>query len=436
MDLLRHSGAALAAVMGAPVVAATLVVRPRWGIGFHERLGLFGRTDPGRLWVHAASVGEVRAAAGLVEELWSRGEAVFGSSSTPTGREAIRRAWPQTPGVLAPLDHPWSVDAALARVAPRALVLVETELWPSWIAAASRRGTPVIIVSGRLSDRSFPRYRRLRRLLAPTLRRLLAVGARTPLDADRFISLGVPAARVHLTGDLKLDPRRGIRPTFEGLKEVLRDTPYFVGGSTHAGEEKAALAALEYCESRGLSVALVLAPRHPQRVDAVERQVQRSGRRVRRASARGHSPVAPGEVLLLDTLGELPAVYASARMAFVGGTLSPVGGHNVMEPVQAGCPVVFGPHFENVRRGVELLLESGAGECVADATALGVAVAEAVGNPDPARRRAARGRELLSEHRGSVERTVALLDEVLGLSAESRAEPPESTAAESPGDRA
>ncbi len=416
MDLLRHSGAALAALVATPLAAATLVLRPRWSAGFHERLGLVGRTEPDRLWVHAASLGEVRAAAGLVEELWARGEAVFGSSSTVAGREAIRRSWPQTPGALAPLDHPWSVEAALSRVAPRALVLVETELWPSWIAAAARRDTPIVVVSGRLSDRSFPRYWRMRSLLAPTFRRLLAVGARTPLDADRFTMLGVPADRVRLTGDLKLDPRKGALSQSGGLEDRLRDVSYFVAGSTHAGEEKAAIAALEHCESEGLSLALVLAPRYPERVEAVERQLKRSGRRVIRASSRGLSRVVAGDVLLLDTLGELPSLYSGARVAFVGGTISPLGGHNVMEPVQAGCPVLFGPHVQNVRRAVALLLESQAGECVPDGAALGRAVAEAVRNPEPARRRAARGRELLLEHRGSVERTVAMLDEVLGRS--------------------
>ena len=415
MDLLRHSGAALAALVAAPFAAATLIVRPRWSAGFHERLGLVGRTEPGRLWVHAASLGEVRAAAGLVEELWARGETVFGSSSTAAGREAIRRSWPQTPGALAPLDHPWSVDVALSRVAPRALVLVETELWPSWIAAAARRNIPIVVVSGRLSDRSFPRYRRLGSLLAPTLSRLRAVGARTPLDADRFVRLGVPADRVRLTGDLKLDPRKGILTQSGRLEERLREVPYFVAGSTHAGEEKVAVAALEHCESQGLSLALVLAPRYPERVDAVERQLKRTRRRVVRASSQGLSRVVAGDVVLLDTLGELPSLYSGARVAFVGGTISPVGGHNVMEPVQAGCPVIFGPHIQNVRRAVELLLESQAGECVADETALSRAVAEAVRNPDPARRRAARGRDLLLEHRGSVERTVAMLDAVLGL---------------------
>ena len=417
MSIARHSAAGLSALALAPLGAAALLVKPGWRTGLGDRLGLLGKIEPGRLWIHAASVGEVRAAAGLVEELWSTGEEVFGSSSTPAGREAIGRSWPQTPGVLAPIDHPWCVDAALERVRPRALVLVETELWPCWIAAASRRNLPVVIVSGRLSDRSFPRYWRLRHALGRTWRRIRAVGARTALDAERFKALGIPEDRVFFTGDLKLDPRRAVRLPAADLERSLRRTPYFVAGSTHLGEEAAALQALEYCEKQGLALSLVLAPRYPERVAAVEKQLIRAGRQVRRRTTLAPEPLEPGEVLLLDTLGELPGLYANARVAFVGGTLRPVGGHNVMEPVQAGCPVLFGPHVENVRRAVELLEDSGAGSCVGSPSEFGEAVARVLLEPEAAKARAERGRSLLAEHRGSVERTLGMLREVLGIAA-------------------
>jgi 3-deoxy-D-manno-octulosonic-acid transferase len=414
LDWLRHSGALVSAAVGLPLAATALLLRPGWGRGVTQRLGRVPRSEVPGLWVHAASVGEVRAGAGLVEELLARGFPVYGSSSTATGRDEIRRSWPGTPASLVPIDHPWCVAAALRRVAPRALVLVETELWPCLIAAASRSGIPVVVVSGRVSDRSFPRYRWLRRALGPTFARIDAIGARSAEDARRFGVLGVDAAKVFVTGDLKLDPQRDPPQPAPDLARALAETPYFVAASTHAGEERAVMGAFKRLDRGGAAMpALVMAPRHTGRVAGVARQLRSEGLRVHRRSQGIPARVAPGEVLLLDTLGELPALFAAARVAFVGGTLVPVGGHNVLEPVQAGCPVIFGPHVQNVRRAVELLEESGAGLRVLDAEALAVAVEEAMRDPEAARRRAARGRAQLEEHRGSVERSLALLEKTL-----------------------
>ena len=305
----------------------------------------------------------------------------------------MESAMPELPAVIAPLDHPWCVAAALSRVEPVLLALVETELWPSWIAAAKRRRVPVVVVSGRLSDRSFPRYRRVRRLLTPTLRRLDAVGARSDLDAARFVELGVPEERVCVTGDLKLEPPEGVATLATDLVRALSEVPVIVAGSTHPGEEEPAQIALLACEREGLPAALVVAPRHLQRAAQVERELVAAGRRVRRRSRLEGPPLKSGEVLLLDTLGELSAVYAAASVAFVGGTLAPVGGHNLIEPIFAGCPVVFGPHVHNVRVHAELAETSGAGVRVPDAEGLAAAVVDALRDPESRRTRVARGQE-------------------------------------------
>lgn len=408
-----HSLAALLALLGLPVGAATLALRPGLREGLGERLGRHpGAGAPGAVWVHGASVGEIAAALRLVDALGARGETVVASTTTVTGRARVRAARPELLAGLAPLDHPWVVAAALRRVRPSALVLVETELWPAWIAAAADRGVPVLVASGRLSDRSFPRYRRVRRLLAPTLRRLAAVGARSAEDAERFRALGVPATRVRVTGDLKLEPDAQAPALAPTLARAFDDVPVLVAGSTHPGEEEAALAALGAAEAEGFALALVVAPRRPERFEAVAAHLQASGRRVqRRSGPEALAPLRPGEVLLLDSVGELDAVWSRAAVAFVGGTLAPVGGHNLLEPLRHGRPVLFGPHTANVRDAAALLRETGAGRGVADADALARAVVATLRDAGAAER-AARGRHALEAHRGTTARTLALLDEV------------------------
>jgi 3-deoxy-D-manno-octulosonic-acid transferase len=410
---LAHSLAALSAVTAAPLLLGAMAVRRDLRVGLRQRFGLIRSPGPGRVWVHGSSVGEALAALRLVDPLRGVGRTVFATASTPTGRQMMRSVMPELPSSLAPLDHPWCVESALKRVEPELLALVETELWPSWIAAARRRSIPVVVVSGRLSDRSFPRYMRVRRFLAPTLRRLDAVGARSDLDAARFVELGVPEERVRITGDLKLEPPGGVATLATDLVRALSEVPVIVAGSTHPGEEEPAHQALAAAEQASLPAALVIAPRHPQRADQIERELRAAGRHVRRRTRLEGAPLSAGEVLILDTLGELSAVYAAASVAFVGGSLVPVGGHNLIEPIFGGCPVVFGPHVHNVRVHAELAESSGAGVRVADAEQLAVAVVDALRDPDARRARVVAGQEALAVHRGTARRTSLLIDEVI-----------------------
>ncbi|MDX1650249.1 MAG: glycosyltransferase N-terminal domain-containing protein, partial [Myxococcota bacterium] len=396
-----HSLSALLAVLGLPVGAAALAVRPGLRVGLRERLGRHpGAGRRGAVWVHGASVGEIGAALGLVDALRARGEEVVASTTTVTGRARIRAARPDVPSGLAPLDHPWAAARALGRVRPSALLLIETELWPGWIAAAHDRGVPVVVVSGRISDRSLPRYRRLRRLLAPTLRRLAAVGARSREDAARFVALGVPEDRVRVTGDLKLEPPAKAPAPPAELAAALAEVPVLVAGSTHPGEEEAALGALDAAERAGVALALVVAPRRPERFEAVAARLAGSGRRLRRRSRMEPGPLRPGEVLLLDSMGELGAVYGLAALAFVGGTLVPVGGHNILEPVQRDRPVLFGPHTGNVREAEALLRETGAGTRVEDAAGLAAATVARL-RDERSQARAQAARRALEAHRGA-----------------------------------
>lgn len=413
MSALRQAGAALGAVAATPFGLAVLALRPRWRVGLGERLGRPLHAPAGVVWVHGASVGEIRAALPLVDRLAQHGLGVCVSAMTIPGRQVVRERRPDIPAFLAPLDHPWCVDAALDRVRPRALVLVEAELWPTWIAAAERRGVPVIVVSGRMSDRALRRYARFPRLAAPTLRRLAAVGARGKRDAERFVALGVPEARVRVTGNLKLEPDAHPAALAPELLRAVQGVPLLVAGSTHAPEEEAALAALEAATETGLELALVLAPRRLERADEVEALVRGADRVVHRRTRLRTQRVAPGEVLLLDTLGELPALWPHALLAFVGGTIAPRGGHNVLEPGLAGVPVLFGPHTGNAPEAAELLLGCGAGWRVRDAWELAAAVVELLRDPSSARARGEAAHKALEVHRGAAERSAALVESVL-----------------------
>jgi len=412
-----HSLAALAAVIGLPVGAVALALRPRWRTGLPERLGRAPRGGPGAVWVHAASVGESLAALALIDGLRARGHAVFASVMTVVARDLLRRRAPELACALAPLDHPWCVETALARVRPSLLILVETELWPTWIAAAHRRGVPVMVASGRMSDRSFARYGRVRSLLAPTLARLDRVAARTGSDAERFVALGAAPDRVVVSGDLKLAAPSREAPLAPDLATVLGvgpgDPPLLVAGSTHPGEEAAVLEAFAACRRTGGRAGLVVAPRHLERVGEVAALLRAQGLVPRLRSTLAPRPLADGEVLLLDSFGELPAVYTRATGAFVGGSLAPVGGHNLLEPIRCGCPVVHGPQIANVADTAAWLDGEGAARCIADAAELGRAWRELLADPEPGRARAARVRDELAPHVGSLERTLAVAESLV-----------------------
>lgn len=412
MGPLRHSLAALTAIGLSPILAAALLARPNLRRGLGERFGLIPSEYFERILIHASSVGEALAACRLVRVLEEDGYAVRASTSTLVGRDIFRRDQAEIPSSLAPLDHPWCVEAAIRRGRPALSVLIETELWPSWIAACARHQIPVVVASGRLSDRSFSRYRRIRPLLRSTLRRIDAVGARTDLDAERFVELGVPEPRVRVTGDLKLDPPAEQPALAIDLIRALADVPVVVGGSTYPYEEAALLDALDGAEKAGHGFVLVLAPRQIERAGDLARFCRDRRRRVHLRSRLEGRHLVPGEILILDTLGELAAMYATASIAFVGGTLVPIGGHNLVEPVHAGCPVLFGSYFQNARKVVEILEVGGAGRCVASADELGLAIVEAFDDLEACRIRGELGRENLEAHRGSVGRTKQMIEEV------------------------
>jgi 3-deoxy-D-manno-octulosonic-acid transferase len=256
--------------------------------------------------------------------------------------------------------------------------------------------------------------------LRPTLARIAAIGARSAADAERFLALGASRERVQVTGDLKLEPPPEPANLARDLVSVLGEVPLIVAGSTHAGEESELLGALDAVEQAGLRASLVLAPRHPERFREVEALVRSARRAVRRRSRLEPCSLAEGEVLLVDSMGELPGLFARATVAFVGGTLVPVGGHNLLEPIFEGRPVLFGPHTENAPEAATLALGSGAGRRVADGADLARTLTEVLRDPTSWKERAEAGRKALERHRGAANRSAELILRARGQSGRDR----------------
>ncbi len=350
------------------------------------------------LWVHAASAGEVNAVRPLLAALRKArpGDKILLTTLTAAGRERARALPEVDSGALAPLDFWPAVSRFLSRVRPKALILVETELWPHLIALT---GAPVVLVNGRLSERSFGRYRLIAPLLRPFVSRLAAVGAQTEADAGRFRALG--ARDVSVTGNLKYDASAEPAAAFP----LPWDEPFIVAASTHPVEEEAVVDAWLSARAAEPRLKLILAPRHVERADQAAALLARKGVSFARAS----DPEWPADALLLDRLGLLRGLYRGALACFVGGTFVPIGGHSLIEPALAGLPVLFGPHTEHTREPARLLESAGAGFCVADRTALAEKLLELVLDPARAKAQGALARKTAEALQGATARTMSLL---------------------------
>ena len=377
------------------------------------------------VWFHAVSVGEVLLLKPILKELSRRrpGWEMVVSTTTPTGLAVARRTFPDVLTFYAPLDFSWATDQAVRRIRPTVLALVELELWPNLIASAKRGGARVAIVNGRLSVRSHRGYRRLRGPLGPTLRRLDSVAAQTEEYAERFVDLGIPGERVKVTGSVKYDGLESERnnPRTLAMRRALGlagADVVFVAGSTMEGEEEAALAAYREARVPYPGLRLVLVPRHAERFEKVAAWLAREGEMVvRRSLKNAAGAIAKGQppaVILIDTLGDLSAVWGLADVAFVGGSLMPGrGGQNMMEPAAFGAAVLFGPYTDNFRETVEQLLVRGGARRVSDARDLSLALLDDLNDPEAAAARGAAGRTYVLAQNGAAERTLCELDRLI-----------------------
>lgn len=315
------------------------------------------------IWLHAVSVGEVLAVSRLVGEL-DRAFPEFRlllSTTTRTGQELARQRLGAERVFYCPLDLPWAVGAYLNALQPRLFILAETEFWPNLLSGCFRRGIPVAVVNARISDRSWPRYLRLRRLWRPFLSRIARILAQTATDAERLRALGCAPERVTVAGNLKFDVRAAQQAEATRLLSAQgAGLRFVVAGSTLEGEETALLDAWPSLLAVDPALVLVIAPRHPERFTAVAALLQKSGLekpgRVWSRRSEWTGSIRPGQIVLLDTIGELASVYSLAAVAFVGGSLVPAGGHNPLEPAQFAVPIVMGPHYANFRAITEDLL--------------------------------------------------------------------------------
>jgi 3-deoxy-D-manno-octulosonic-acid transferase len=389
---------------------------------FRERMGrlpVYLNVDGDRsVWIHAVSVGEVLAARPLVPVLRERypGHRIFLSTTTLTGNAVAKKSVRGVDGLFyAPLDFPHPVRHALEVLNPSLLVLVETELWPNLVHEAKRRGARIALVNGRISPRSFPRYQRVRRFLSPLFSEIDLFLMQGEVHADRVRALGAAADRVQVTGNLKFDAvEPGRLP--ERLARLLQGgepRPLWVAGSTVGGEEELVLSAYHRVRERVPQARLLVAPRHPERFPLVPPLVEAAGFRCLRRSALDPAAWRDGEVLLLDTLGELSQVYALASVVFVGGSLVPSGGHNILEPAVAGKAVVVGPHMENFQEIADQFRSESAMVQVSSPDELAREVAALLLDDERRRGLGERARELVGRNRGAVSRTVDALSSLL-----------------------
>jgi 3-deoxy-D-manno-octulosonic-acid transferase len=431
----------LAGLLGWPLFYYHLKSRGQ-GDSFLPRLGLHPPPSPPpgspRVWLHGVSVGEILAAAPLAAELKALlpQSALIVSTGTETGQAVARRHFSPLGALVCyfPLDLPWAVHQALKVLKPDVFVALESEIWPNFLTAARQRGVALALMNARVSDRSFRRYARYQYLVDfINLFEIIAAGSRE--DYRRLSSLGLPAAKLSLTGNLKVDalwarrqqlapscppplpqtdsrsmPKAAAVSAFLTERLGLRGEPVLLAASTHPGEEDVVLAAYEMLRVPYPALLLILAPRHPERTAALEELLARRGLGCQRWQAlKSGAEVRRHPVVLVDTVGDLFGLYAAADVAFVGGSLVPHGGQNILEPAVWGLTPLYGPHLENFRWAEEILRAAGVGTVVRDARSLAAAVRHLLEHPGERRRLAEIAQTALAAHRGAARRQAELV---------------------------
>lgn len=409
--------------LGLPLVAVRLAWRAWRAPAYARRIGerfAFGlpAVKPGGIWVHAVSVGESIAAAPMVRALLERHPdlPITITCMTPTGSERIRALFgDRVQHCYLPYDLPWAAARFLDRVRPKLAVIMETELWPNHIHQCARRRIPVVLANARLSERSARGYARFAKLTAPMLAELSWIAVQTEAEAARFCTLGARPECVGVTGsikyDLRIDPALVLRAAALRGQWGAESRPVWIAASTHAGEDEIVLAAHKTLLKQRPDALLILVPRHPERFGSVFELCRREGvATVRRSTG---APVAATDAVLVgDTMGELLFLYALADIAFVGGSLVPNGGHNLLEPAALGKPVLSGPHLFNFLEIAAQLREAGALAEVADAEELAAQVGGLWAEPDRAAAMHDAGLAVLEANQGALER---LLDGIARL---------------------
>lgn len=407
--------------LGLPLVFLRLLWRARRAPAYSKRIGerfALGLPElkPGGIWVHAVSVGESIAAAPMIRELMARYPElpITITCMTPTGSERIQALFGDSvQHCYLPYDFPWAASRFLDRIQPKLAVVMETELWPNHIHQCARRGIPVALANARLSERSARGYARFARLTAPMLAELSLIAVQTEAEAERFRRLGARAECVEVTGSIKFDLT--IDPALPKKAAELRsqwnavNRPIWIAASTHAGEDEILLAAHRQLLATHPDASLILVPRHPERFAAVYELCRKQDFSTVRRSQK-EPPEATTQVLLGDTMGELLFLYALADIAFVGGSLVPTGGHNLLEPAALGKPVLTGPHLFNFLDIAAQLRDAGALVEISNAAELAASIDALWRQPNEIERMRGTGLSVLSNNQGALNRLLAGLE--------------------------
>jgi len=398
------------------------IVRGLGNRTYFDRLGQrfgFGFPSIERcIWVHAVSVGEVQAAVPLIRALATRfpDRSLLITTVTPTGAARVRALFGESVHhCYIPFEFPTAVNAFFRKVNPEAALIMETEIWPNLYRACGVRRVPLILVSARISQRSVPGYRKLLPLIRETLSHGIIIAAQSAQDADRFLALGANPSRTFVMRNIKFDvePDPDVPGKGKAARaELFGERPVWIAASTHEGEEQLVLDVHQALQHRHPELLLVLVPRHPERFPSVRELVEDRGFSV--VSRTEGMPAGNAAVFLGDTMGEVPMFYVASDVAFVAGSLMPIGGHNLLEPAALGVPIVTGPYNFNAQDIADLFIELGACRRVGDTEELAETVSELLSNPEEAARLGRAGQKLLEENRGALKRLLVLLEPLLG----------------------
>jgi 3-deoxy-D-manno-octulosonic-acid transferase len=411
---------ACAALLSLPWWAIQMLRLGKYRSGLAERLGRvparLNGAQPCSIWVHAVSVGEVLAVSQLVNDLQRQypDRQIFISTTTATGQKLARQRFSENRVFFMPLDFGFAVRRYLNALKPQLIVIAETEFWPNLLHLARKRQTAVAIVNARISDRSFPRYKRFKWFFGRVLSEVDLFLTQTAEDAQRLRDIGAPTERVRVSGNLKFDVRPNAQPALvNGLRIAIgKDSPVIVCGSTAEGEEGPLLTAFKVAQQQFPAAVMVLAPRHPERFEKVAALISSQGFALqRRTQWQPSQPIRNG-IFLLDSVGELAAVYELADIAFVGGSLVPTGGHNILEPAQYGTAILVGLHTFNFREIVSLFEQAGAVKTITAETLL-TQFLSLLGQPADRRRMGRAAKELFTKHAGATRRTLEALAPLL-----------------------
>jgi 3-deoxy-D-manno-octulosonic-acid transferase len=385
----------------------------RWA----ERFGFFPKLPAQQcLWIHAVSMGEVQAAVPLIQTLQRRSKVqpILVTTMTPTGSKRVREVFGDSVWhVYLPYDLPGAIARFIAWFQPRLLIIMETELWPNLLFACQRRDIPVILANARLSAGSVAGYQRVRGLAQDMLTSMAAIAAQTEVDAARFLKLGVPSTKIHVTGSIKFDshlPADCSEKTAQLRRQWGPNRAVWIAASTHDGEEEIVLDAFSELKQTVNELLLVLVPRHPERFNRVADLCSRRGFIVARRS-KGKVD-AETEIYLGDTMGELALLYAACDVAFVGGSLVPIGGHNLLEPAAVGIPVIMGTHVFECAEICRQLLEAQAAQQVNDAVQLAHAVKIYLSDATRRQQTGDNGRFFVQKNRGALARLLEIINEI------------------------